>query len=422
MARCLWRTEGWGTAMLSGCVPALRSGTLLCLGIAALSCCESAAATDAGASVRSDKKALRGILDLPLTEQCPRCHRLAAGLGHTCALRDDGTVWCWGRNSGGQALPTRVNGIDGAVAITAGFEHSCALRRDGTVWCWGSNRFGQLGESNRPDPGTPAPVPGLTDAVAVAAGMVQTCAARQGGELQCWGRPPHSEAAGPAMYNPLETPQPVKVRAIAVSMNGACAVTEPAAVYCCNFSTLGSRNPANLRSIEPLDDPIQVAVGQGGGCALLASGRVSCWGSGFLGPLGASTDAASQKPSQVRGVLGAKAVGVGERHACAVVEDGRVLCWGGNPDGQRGDPSQGHDIALVSQRGFSKAVDVVVGHRHSCALLAAGHVRCWGDSHDGKLGGEPAAFGRSVAVCASGRWDGTACADGELFALGGGAR
>ncbi|MFH1029045.1 MAG: RCC1 domain-containing protein, partial [Pseudomonadota bacterium] len=31
------------------------------------------------------------------------------------------------------------------IQMTAGFNHTCALKADGTVWCWGDNRYGQLG-------------------------------------------------------------------------------------------------------------------------------------------------------------------------------------------------------------------------------------------------------------------------------------
>jgi alpha-tubulin suppressor-like RCC1 family protein len=31
------------------------------------------------------------------------------------------------------------------VHISAGHNHACAVRENGTVWCWGYNAYGQLG-------------------------------------------------------------------------------------------------------------------------------------------------------------------------------------------------------------------------------------------------------------------------------------
>ena len=82
-----------------------------------------------------------------------------AGGTHACALRNDGSVWCWGANDLGQlgigatdtsgtprpTPPTPVSNMTDAVALTVGDSHSCVIRKDGTVWCWGANDRGQLG-------------------------------------------------------------------------------------------------------------------------------------------------------------------------------------------------------------------------------------------------------------------------------------
>ena len=68
----------------------------------------------------------------------------AAGGDHTCALRRDSTVVCWGRNGFGQSdVPA------GAYeAVAAGLGYTCALRTDSTVACWG----GDPGRTHPPDP------------------------------------------------------------------------------------------------------------------------------------------------------------------------------------------------------------------------------------------------------------------------------
>src|SRR5262245_41323497 len=75
------------------------------------------------------------------------------------------------------------------AAVEGGLLHACALKRDGTVWCWGSNESGQLGDES-PPAGRPLPgrVPGLADVEALSAGEFETCALGRGGALWCWGR------------------------------------------------------------------------------------------------------------------------------------------------------------------------------------------------------------------------------------------
>lgn len=68
---------------------------------------------------------------------------------HALALRSNGTVAAWGRNSAGQCtVPaivgnTATAGFVPVVAIAAGDEHSVALLSNGNVVAWGSNSAGQ---------------------------------------------------------------------------------------------------------------------------------------------------------------------------------------------------------------------------------------------------------------------------------------
>lgn len=50
-----------------------------------------------------------------------------------------------------RVTPSQVD-VDTAAAggdfieVQAGGDHTCALREDGTLWRWGANEFGQLGD------------------------------------------------------------------------------------------------------------------------------------------------------------------------------------------------------------------------------------------------------------------------------------
>jgi alpha-tubulin suppressor-like RCC1 family protein len=103
---------------------------------------------------------------------------LTAGTHHFCALLkvpdpgDGGVaqnVYCWGDNDFGEAAPGNVTspilvaapvaGLPArAAAIAAGSQASCALINDGTVYCWGENYVGELGNGDPGDGGVSGPV------------------------------------------------------------------------------------------------------------------------------------------------------------------------------------------------------------------------------------------------------------------------
>ena len=84
----------------------------------------------------------------PISDEPPGPLGIAAGDRFSCALRPDGTVWCWGDGGSGQLgdgslLPRsaagQVSDLARVVQIDAGLEHACARRDDGSVLCWGRN-------------------------------------------------------------------------------------------------------------------------------------------------------------------------------------------------------------------------------------------------------------------------------------------
>jgi alpha-tubulin suppressor-like RCC1 family protein len=86
-----------------------------------------------------------------------KVEEIAAGQGHTLALKEDGTVSAWGDNFFGELgdgtngakadspEPVRVKDLEGVRAVEGGGSFSLALKEDGTVWAWGYNQDGELG-------------------------------------------------------------------------------------------------------------------------------------------------------------------------------------------------------------------------------------------------------------------------------------
>jgi len=55
----------------------------------------------------------------------------------------------------------------GAGSVENGTRNSfgCAVMQDGTVWCWGKNDYGQLGNGTTTDSDIPVQVTGINNAV-----------------------------------------------------------------------------------------------------------------------------------------------------------------------------------------------------------------------------------------------------------------
>jgi alpha-tubulin suppressor-like RCC1 family protein len=93
-----------------------------------------------------------------------------AGLNHTCAVHENGTISCWGKNSNGQLgngtetdglAPSLVLSINDAVQVASGVAHSCALHANGKMSCWGNNASGALGDGSLESSSQPVFVQGL---------------------------------------------------------------------------------------------------------------------------------------------------------------------------------------------------------------------------------------------------------------------
>jgi alpha-tubulin suppressor-like RCC1 family protein len=177
-----------------------------------------------------------------------------------CALRIDGTVWCWGDNSQGglgvslpngesySATPVPVAGLDNATAIDGS---GCAVQATGGVVCWGDNSSGQMGLRDDTSPETvvtaPTQVPDLGDATQVTAQYFNTCVLRKSGQVSCAGD------------------------------NNACEV---------DFTCATQAPVREFRAIAGLNGVKKVAVGSQFMCAIEDTDELSCWGLNLWGELG----------------------------------------------------------------------------------------------------------------------------------------
>ncbi|MBF0450216.1 MAG: hypothetical protein HQK75_05900, partial [Candidatus Magnetomorum sp.] len=134
--------------------------------------------------------------------------QIAAGAYFSMALMDDGTVWTWGKNdykqlgdgsSAQQNSPVQVRGengvgyLTGVTDISAGHYFCFALKNDRSVWAWGKDMDYQLGDGDNVSKLYPVPVHGvndngfLTDVVDIISGYSHSLALKIDGSLVAWG-------------------------------------------------------------------------------------------------------------------------------------------------------------------------------------------------------------------------------------------
>jgi len=347
---------------------------------------------------------------------------IAAGERHTCAILDDGSVSCWGRNNYGELgdgtttnrnTPTQISSLGAdrtGVALTGGAHHTCAILDDGSVSCWGDNEYGQLGDGTTTNRNTTTQTSSLgTDrtAVAITAGAIHTCALLDDGSVSCWGYNGYGSLGDGTTTNRNTTTQTSSLGtdrtgvAIAAGRYHTCAILDDGSVSCWGDNEYGQlgdgtstqRNtPTQTSSLGTDRTAVAITAGAYHTCAILDDGSVSCWGQNNLGQLGDETTANRNTPTQTSS-LGtdrtAVAIAAGSSHTCAILDDGSVSCWGFNGNGRLGDgtTTNSNTPTQTSSLGTDRtAVAIAAGLYHTCVILDDGSASCWGYNGQGQLG------------------------------------
>ena len=270
---------------------------------------------------------------------------VSAGGFHSCGLRSDDTITCWGNNGAGRTdAPAGV-----FKAVSAGGFHSCGLRSDDTITCWGNNGFGQVY------------VPTGTFK-AVTAGNQHTCGLRTDGVIFCWGRlelrTVHTVATRAAGIT--EAP-PIKAKAVSAGGLHTCGLRTDDTITCWGHNQYGQSN-------QPTGTFKTVTTSVSHSCGLRTDNTIVCWGDNEYG-----------KADAPAGTF--QTVTAGNQHTCGLRTDNTILCWGYNLHAQAGAPA-GVLKAAPSPADTFKAV--TAGGEHTCALRTDDTILCWGSNSFGQ--------------------------------------
>ncbi len=284
---------------------------------------------------------------------------VSAGANHSLALKSDGTMLAWGKDSDGQlgdggtstkqATPVAVLNATGIVAISAGGSHSLALRSDGTMLSWGSDVAGQLGDGGTTtNQTTPVAVSNATGIVAISAGANHSLALKANGDVLAWGSDGFEQLGNVEITTNQSTP-------VAVS---------------------------NATSV------VAISAGSIHSLVLKSDGTLLSWGNDGSGQLGdGGTNTSQTTPVAVFNATGIVAISAGANHSLALKDNGTMLAWGSDIGGQLGnDVTKVNKSIPVVVSSATGIVSISAGGNHSLALKSDGTMLAWGNDVAGQLG------------------------------------
>ena len=289
--------------------------------------------------------------------------QVVGGSAYTAAIKTDGTLWLWGRNSYGQlgannivdrSSPVQtVSGGTNWKQVSCGLQFTMAIKTDGTLWGWGRNLYGQLGNNSVTGAfvGVSSPVQtvsGGTNWKQVSCGDIHTAAIKTDGTLWVWGR----------------------------NTNGQLGT---------NNLTIRS---SPVQTIAGGTNWRQVSGGDIHTAAIKTDGTLWLWGNNDYGPLGTNDTASRSSPVQtVSGGTNWKLVACGAYHTAAIKTDGTLWSWGFNFYGGLGtNDTTPRSSPVQTVSGGTNWKLASSGKYYTAAIKTDGTLWLWGYNNYGQIG------------------------------------
>jgi len=370
---------------------------------------------------------------------------VAAGLSHSVALRDDGTVWTWGNNvsvSGdvwgftdiitpipmvGESISDH---LDEVMSVEAGWERSFAIKKDGTVYAWGLNLHGELGDGTTESRSLPVQLKSLENVTALSSLHELTLALKSDGTVWSWGKNSNGALGRGLKDDYAATPGPVlgpagegylnDVVGIAAGDEHAMALKKDGSVWTWGSSCggqlgtgLASDNPGDIVQVTPcpmsdypvqvmssdgnsfLTDVIKIAAGVSHSVALKTDGTIWAWGWNAHGELGDGTVEMRTLPVAVLTtsgdaiLTGIVTIDANIGSTMAIAQDGHVLSWGAwLKEDQCASlmPTWEAKLLPAPVDGLESVISISTGSGHNLAIKSDHTVWAWGCNQHSQLG------------------------------------
>lgn len=308
---------------------------------------------------------------------------MVGGLTHSCGLRVNGAVLCWGGNEYLQAAPPPNLRL---ASISSSYNHTCGLQPDGIAVCWGAEGHSSrtftptsstallttagapTGELRANGQSLTFALPGtLTEDVTITLRVRPVYSRSPLGEQSFTlpvtldtdtpTPPTWSVNSGTHGTHDFQVAYVANERVVRITLQ-----SEPPSLnrlywsFSASYPVTETREVDQTRSILAAPRAVFTSVSAGfdHNCALLPNGDAECWGD--------NSEWQSLVPQNTK----FKAISAGYKFTCGLREDGTPLCWG--------DINRWTIPTPVNE----KLVSLTTGGLHACGLRENGTPVCWG--------------------------------------------
>lgn len=316
---------------------------------------------------------------------------ISLGGDSSAAVKSDGSLWCWGYNTGQLGDGTKtdrytpVKILDNVKSVCLGTAHSAAIKADGTLWCWGNNSKGQLGDGTYTDKTKPVKV--MDNVKAVSLGSFHSAALKTDGTLWCWGDNSKYQIGDGTNF--LRS-KPVKImdgiKSISLGTYHSAAVKTDGTLWCWGDNSYGALGDGTLLSrnkpVKITDSVSTVDLDFFYSAIIKTDKSVWCWGRNNYGQIGDGTTTDRYKPVKI--MTNVSTVSLGGWNSAVVKTDGSLWCWGDNSNGQLGIGTITPSTKPIKIMDNMQSVSL--GDKHSASVNINGSLYCWGCNSNGQIG------------------------------------
>lgn len=348
---------------------------------------------------------LLSFLTVQTSAQCWK--EVSSGLVHTKAIKMDGSLWSWGSNIFGQqgngsnnnvniTIPTRIGNDIDWKRVSAGDIFTTALKNDGSLWAWGANAGGELGDGNDVGKNVPTRIGMSTDWKINYSHRRFTTALKNNGTLWIWGGN-FSGQLGDGTNIDQNTPTQVGSdtdwKTVAPGMSDhVMVIKNDGSLWGWGWNSDGQLGDG---TIEDKNLPLQIGsdtdwksvfTGMLHTMAIKNDGSLWGWGDNSSGELGDGTFERKVVPTKIGSDKDWKIIFAGEQYTLAIKNDGSLWSWGQNLYGELGNGTTDAKNIPTRIGTDNDWIGVENGYHISFAIKSDHSLWAWGNNFAGQLG------------------------------------